>query len=121
MARSRIKGFSVDLRKILDEFAEDEREKLIDALDYAAQEGKKKVVQGSPKKTGKYAKGWSVEKNDRGPSPRRTIYNKDAYLPHLLENGHAKRGGGRVEGIPHIYPAEQYAIKVLEERLNDEL
>ena len=113
-----IKGFSVDLMKVLNEYVDIEKEKLVEALDYAAKEVNKKLEPKSQKKTGDYAKGWKISKSDRG-TPKRTIYNQNGWLPHLLENGHAKRGGGRVEGIPHIYPAEQYAIKVLEEKLNE--
>jgi len=78
------------------------------AIDEAARETAKAMVadlrQTSPKDTGEYAKGWTRRKESPGSY---RVYNKTKpQLTHILEHGHAKRGGGRVEGRPHIKPAE---------------
>lgn len=81
----------------------------------------KSVRNGSPKKTGAYRKGWTLKTerqiiNDDVASV--TVYNKDrGYLTHLLENGYQKAGGGRVEAIPHIKPAEEEARRYLDEHI----
>ena len=57
--------------------------------------------------TGKYANGWTSTYESGRVSSQGIIYNKDVPgLAHLLENGHAKRGGGRVSGKAHIAPVE---------------
>ena len=72
----------------------------------------KKLKQSSPRDKGNYAKGWTMTTQRELTQPHsRTIHNKKHYhLTHLLEHGHAKVSGGRVEGQPHIRPAEQAVI-----------
>lgn len=63
---------------------------------------------------GRYGSGWTSTVETGRVSAQGIIYNsKYPGLPHLLENGHANRNGGRTSGIPHIEPvaekiAEQY-------------
>lgn len=68
----------------------------------------------SPKLTGDYRKGWRAKK----VGDKYIVHNKTNYqLTHLLEKGHAKRGGGRVDPIPHIAPAEEEAIREFLQRV----
>lgn len=73
----------------------------------------------SPKKSGKYASGWTTEvAYEDEEDIRVNIHNrKKPHLTHLLENGHAKINGGRVEGIPHIGLAEKEARRELEGKI----
>jgi hypothetical protein len=80
-----------------------ERAKLIVAKDAV-----ENIRHKAPIRTGSYYEGWEQKK----VGTARVIYNRTDYqLTHLLEKGHAKRGGGRVRGTPHIAPAEERAVK----------
>ena len=77
-----------------------------------------KVVQRlkrtSPKRTGNYARSWTKTETKPPKAPAATVYNKDyGWRTHLVENGHAKADGGRVEGFPHIAPAAEEAEQTL--------
>ncbi len=64
--------------------------------------------------SGDYRKGWTVKKD--GTS--QVIHNKTDYQKtHLLEKGHAVRGGGRARGFEHIAPVEEKAIESFLERV----
>ena len=77
---------------------------------------RKQIQTTAPSDTGKYAKSWSVKNTkETSNSLEVTVYSKNRYqLAHLLEYGHAKRGGGRTKAQPHIAPVEETAISQLE-------
>ena len=89
----------------------------------AGKTAKKQIEQTAPRKTGRYAKSWAVKKvSETSSSLEVTVHSRNRYmLTHLLENGHAKRGGGRVAAIPHIAPAEEAAAESLERNIETAL
>ena len=99
------------------EYAELATEDMKAAVKKAGQTVRKEIQAGAPVKTGAYKKSWAV-KTTRETSNfmEVTVHSRNRYqLAHLLEFGHAKRGGGRVSGKPHIAPAEEKGIRQLEE------
>ena len=94
-------------------------EDVSEAIDQAARDTAKAMAKDlretSPKDTGEYAKGWTHRKE--APGSYRVYNKKKPQLTHLLEHGHAKAGGGRVEGIPHIKPAEERHVPQLERKI----
>ncbi len=88
------------------------------AVRNAGETVRKEVGANAPKDTGDYAKSWAVKKTkETSSSLTLTVHSKNRYqLAHLLEYGHAKRGGGRVEGKAHIAPAEEKGSPELERR-----
>ena len=87
------------------------------AVRKAGKNVKAEISANAPKRTGAYAKSWTVKtEKETAHSLEVVVHSKNRYqIAHLLEHGHAKRGGGRVAGIPHIAPAEEKAVKQLEE------
>lgn len=76
----------------------------------------KKDIQGNaPVKSGRYKKSWAAKKvQENANSLTMIVHSRNRYqIAHLLEKGHAKRGGGRVAAIPHIAPAEQRGAEEL--------
>ena len=125
MAKVTVDNLVKAIGDILEEYAEDTEKHLDEILKKTAKVGANLLKSESKAKfggSGKYARGWTVteEKDSRWGSTY-VIHNKVAGLPHLLEFGHAKRNGGRVDGIPHIKPAEEKIIDIVENEVKTKL
>jgi len=116
-----IKDFALTVSQMLDGYSAEVREGVAGAVEQAGKKALSTVRKKSPvakrRGGGRYKKGWRMKK-DRGgvyhDQMRVTIHNaKDGPLVHLLERGHQKANGGRVEGIPHVQPAYEEAERVL--------
>ena len=114
MSKINIDQLAAEIAKGLAEYSQEVVEKVNISSEKIGKEAVKQLRQTSPKKTGKYAKSWTMTTEKAiGQPDLRIIHAKAPHyrLTHLLEHGHAKRGGGRVEGKPHIRPAEEMVIK----------
>lgn len=116
-----IEALATELATALADYSEDVTEKVMKAIDEESKEAVKELKEGSPKLTGSYAAGWTSKKSYTGKySKVNVIHNKTDYqLTHLLEYGHAKRGGGRVAARPHIKRVETQAIENLTRKVED--
>lgn len=107
----------------LQEYADVASEDVKTAVRKAGKNVKAEISANAPKRTGAYAQSWTVKtEKETANSLEVVVHSKNRYqIAHLLEHGHAKRGGGRVAGIPHIAPAEEKAVKALEEEITRKL
>jgi len=107
---------------ILTEYGDAAMEAVKTVVPQVGKEAVKKLRADSPKDTGGYSKGWKATTRTSRLSTTVTIYNKDHYqVAHLLEHGHAKRGGGRTAPIAHIKPVEDWANEEVTKRLREVL
>lgn len=110
---------SAEIEKLLEEEYDRVSEILEESSEKVAEEAVKELKSNSPKKSGKYRLSWANKKSKNwGIGVNNTIHNKKHYrLTHLLEFGHAKVNGGRVEARPHIEAVEQRAMKKFEDAI----
>lgn len=107
------------IMKGLEDYAELTTEDMKEAVRHASTKVRKEISANALKDTGKYAKSWTARKvRETSQTLTMVVHSKNRYqLAHLLEYGHAKRNGGRVEGKAHIAPAEQEGIRQLQEEI----
>ena len=116
MDRVRIDQMAHVIMEGLQEYADLATDDLKKAVNKAGDEAKKDIQNNAPVKTGAYKKSWAVKTTKETSNAMEVVvHSKNRYqLAHLLEFGHAKRGGGRTRAFPHIAPAEQRAAELLE-------
>ena len=116
MANVSVDNLASEIMKGLMEYKDLATADMKTAVRKAGKSVKKDIQANAPKKTGAYSKSWTVKTTkETSESLELTVCSPKKYqLAHLLEKGHAKRGGGRTKAMPHIAPAEESAVKELE-------
>ncbi len=118
---------AINIDKIADEivntlsdYTMDIAEGVKEAAEETAKELLNNIRADAPKRKGRYKKAMAVKTTrDDAYERRKTWYVKAPHyrLAHLLEHGHAKRNGGRVQAFPHIEKNEQKAVEAFNERV----
>lgn len=113
------------IASILNEYSGEITKNIPEITERVGKEGVKAVRNSAKSKfggTGKYAKGWKTDVERKRLETTVTIYNaKLPGLPHLLENGHANRNGGRTPGRAHIAPVEAKLINDFERKIINDI
>ncbi|MCU6720477.1 HK97 gp10 family phage protein [Porcipelethomonas ammoniilytica] len=123
MSGIKIDNLAQEIMNGLKEYADLATDDLKQSVRKAGTTVRKEIAASAPKDTGAYAKSWTVKKTkETSNSLEVTVHSKNRYqLAHLLEHGHAKRGGGRVSARPHIAQAEESAIETFEREIEKAL
>lgn len=114
-----IDGMADAIMKELTEYADAAADDVKSAVKRAAKTVKEEIQAGAPVRSGKYKKSWATKSTAESSNKLEiTVYSRNRYqIAHLLEHGHAKRGGGRVSARPHIAVAEESGIELLEKEI----
>ena len=118
-----ISQLSAAVMEELEGYADLAAEDMKSAVKKAAATVWKDIEASAPRNTGDYAKSWTVKTTKESSNALQvTVHSRNRYqLAHLLEHGHAKRGGGRVAARLHIAAAEEAGIEQLEREIERSL
>lgn len=118
-----VDNLSSAVRRQLEEYCSFTADEVKQIVEEVGENVKKEIQENAPVDTGAYRKSWKVTKSkETATSKTVVVHSEKRYrLTHLLEKGHAKRGGGRVAAKVHIAPAEANAEKQLIEKVERSL
>lgn len=119
MVNVNINNLANEIMRGLQDYTDLTTDEVKKAVRKSANTVKKEISTNAPKDTGGYAKSWTVKNTmENSNSLKLTVHSKDHYqMAHLLEHGHAKRGGGRTRAFPHILSAETVGVEMLESEI----
>ena len=117
----KIADISKEIERELNLYRDTTVDEMNAAIKETADEVKKDISAHAPVgKSGDYARSWRSKQTGKTMSSvSYTVHaTKKGYpLAHLLEFGHAKRGGGRTAAKPHIKSAEDRGAISLESKI----
>ena len=118
-----ISEMATAIGEALTDYADLAADRMKKAVKKSAKTVRDEISQNAPSDTGAYAQSWTAKTTkEDSHSLEITVHSKNRYqLAHLLEHGHAKRGGGRTAAKPHIAPAEEKGIRQLETEIERSL
>ena len=117
-----IDGLAESVMKELNDYKDLSTEDMKKDVRKVANNVKKEIKANAPRKTGKYAASWATKTaKENNEMLSIVVYSKLPSRPHLLENGHALRRGGRARAFPHIAPAEEHGAEELERLIERDL
>lgn len=116
--------FAMALAEILGDIASASEDALFDCVHDALVEGRDEWRRNAAEHNALYHEGnWKYGENVTYRSLRKKsgveghIFSRKPGLPHLLEKGHAKIGGGSTRAYPHVKPAADYAFEYVRRML----
>lgn len=106
--------FMAELQEILDNVQEVADESIEVGVKAGCELSRDLWKAGAPVKTGGYAKSIRYRVEGSGRNVQGHVYSTKPGLPHLLEKGHAKVGGGKTRAVEHIAPAADDGFELAE-------
>lgn len=118
-----VDNLSSAVRRQLEEYCSFTADEVKQIVGEVGESVKNEIMENAPVDTGAYRKSWRVTKESETATSMSVVVHSEKHyrLTHLLEKGHAKRGGGRVAAKVHIAPAEANAEKQLIEKVERSL